>query len=173
VSRGDVFKVSDVWVGLRKATFDDEDRLFMWATDTETRRQSVNQGPITFDDHHQWMMERLCDSHSHVFIARADFDDIGTMMLDSRPNVLSKSSSCNRGMSRHARVSITVAPIHRGRGYAAPMLTALCNKARALHIRTLEAVVKRDNGPSLSAFRSCGFWVSYKKSALWTLDYRL
>tara|TARA_Y100000310_G_scaffold331441_1_gene405042 strand:+ start:957 stop:1415 length:459 start_codon:yes stop_codon:yes gene_type:complete len=145
----------------------------MWATDRETRRQSVNQGLITFDDHHQWMMERLCDSHSHVFIARADFDDIGTMMLDSRPNVLSKSSFYNRGMSRHARVSITVAPIHRGRGYAAPMLTALCTKARALHIRTLEAVVKRENGPSLSAFRSCGFWVSYKQNSLWTLDYRL
>jgi RimJ/RimL family protein N-acetyltransferase len=162
-------------VVLRPVTVKDARSLFQWANDPRTRHNSLSQEPITEQRHLAWLSSRIDDSKAHSFIARADYSDIGIVSVDYRPAVLAKSSSCNAGTANHARVSITVAPLHRGCGYAVPMLRALCHRAKRMGLKTLEAIVKRDNEPSLSAFRDCGFWVSHQQSRghLWTFDYRL
>jgi RimJ/RimL family protein N-acetyltransferase len=160
-------------VALREVTLDDAKRLYEWAIDPGTRHNSLSQQPITWNSHCVWLSTRIGDSNAYSFIANADSVDIGTVSVDYRPTILAKSSSCNAGRLHHARVSITVAPLNRGFGYATPMLKALCQRAKHLGLRTLEAIVKRDNEPSLCAFRSCGFWVTHQVGHLWTLDYRL
>ena len=161
-------------IGLRESTFDDLELLYAWANDPDTRRNSIHSKPIPFDDHVVWLVGIIEDPLRLSWIAHADWTDIGTVSLDCRSSVKAKSSSPNRNLTRHGRVSITVAPICRGQGYATPILKAACRKAKVLGVPTLEAVVKATNGASLSAFRSCGFWVSHKnRNGLWTLDYRL
>ena len=159
-------------ISLREVTLDDARLLYLCATNPRTRNNSVNQEPITWETHIGWLVSRIDDMNAHSFIAHADCADIGTVSLDYRPTTLAKSLSCNAGMVNHARVSITVAPLHRGFGYATPMLKALCRRAKHSGVRTLEALVKRGNEPSLSAFRSCGFWVTHQEGQLWTLDDR-
>lgn len=160
-------------IGLRESTFDDLELLYAWANDPDTRRNSIHSKPIPFEDHLLWLVSIIDDPLRLSFIAHADRTEIGTVALDFRPSVREKSSSQNRNLNQHGRVSITVAPICRGQGYATPMLQAVCRKAKALGAPTLEAVVKVTNGASLAAFRSCGFWVSHKANGLWTMDYRL
>ncbi len=164
---------SDPVVGLRKVTADDAPLLYRWANDPQTRRNSLSSDPIEFDDHLEWLHSMMEDPLTPSFIAHTQWDDLGTVALDLRPSVQDDSHSPNRHLLRHGRVSITVAPIHRGCGYATPMLRAVCRKAKDLGVPTLEAVVKRHNEPSLCAFRSCGFWVSRQRGDIWTLDYRL
>jgi UDP-2,4-diacetamido-2,4,6-trideoxy-beta-L-altropyranose hydrolase len=160
-------------IGLREATVDDANVLHVWRNDPDTRQNSIHSKPIPFDEHLTWLLCIISETHRFSYIAHEDRTDIGTVVLDLRSSMKEKSSSPNRNLPGHGRVSITVAPICRGQGYATPILQAVCQQAKVLGVRTLEAVVKVTNGASLSAFRACGFWVSYKTNELWTLDYRL
>lgn len=132
-------------VTLERATMDDASRLFEWRTDPETRRSSHNDAPISFDHHCAWLEQTLRRDSVRLYVVRDPQrrELIGTCRLDrSGPS---------------ARVSLTVGPRERGRGYAAEILDALQREASDWGIETLTASVKASNVASLRAFAAARF----------------
>lgn len=168
----------DVSIHLRLATETDINLLYQWANDGDTRKWSLNQDEIDYDDHVQWCWQSMKSETRCLLMAETQTNNglyfaIGTCRIDHGADIHKTSHSVNRDTERHGRVSITVGPSYRGRGYATPILKSLCSYAEHLNLRSLEAQIKHANAASLSAFCGAGFWVSHNRGDLWTLDYRL
>ncbi len=108
---------------LEPARPEDSLLLWRWRNDPQTRANSRSSDPVSWEEHAKWFKEK-----QNIYVA---WVPVGTVRVDD------------------GEVSLTVAPEHRGNGYAAPMIRA-ANGVRAW--------VKADNEPSLRAFRSAGYW---------------
>ena len=130
---------------LRRATWEDAERLLAWRNDGETRRQSITEARVSPEEHHAWMTRTLGGTaRRRLYIAEHDGHAIGTGRLES--------------FASWTDISLTVAPAHRGQGYARRIIRALVDEADADGLLPrLVAVVKPDNLPSLRAFLACGF----------------
>lgn len=113
----------------RPATRDDAALLFAWANDPETRRQSFTTEPIAWETHVAWLERRLADSLILIF---ENPEPVGVVRIQD------------------GVISITVAPEHRGKGYATPMIREAAQPGTI-------AEVKPDNVASLRAFAAAGF----------------
>ena len=132
-------------ISLRPATLDDALILFAWRNDPETRRQSRNQDEILWETHLRWL-ERATrpkpdELGTHLWIGYHGEWPIGTGRIDA-----SLSSR---------EVSLTIAPVYRGKGYARPLLRALIGTDVA---RPLTAEIRVQNRRSLITFLKCGFF---------------
>lgn len=129
---------------LRPATLADAETLLRWRNDPETIRQSMSPWPVTPEQHQRWLREVL-GGHEPVllFIAQAGDHEIGTGRLDVLLDAV--------------WLSVTIAPEHRGRGFATPVIRLLCEAAEARRVTTAYALVKPDNLRSLRAFARAGF----------------
>lgn len=140
---------------LRRATRDDCDLLWAWRNDPETRAQSHHSDPIPLDQHRVWLANALLNPARRLYIAIDNGVPIGTGRLDLTPE-------------GGAMISITVAPDHRGRGYATPLVRAL---SAAVPHRPIDAEVKIHNARSCRTFERAGFHVLRRDDQLVT--YRL
>lgn len=118
-------------MNLRPATMDDAIVLLGWRNDPVTRAGSRDDGLVSLDDHVHWLALHLYE----VFIAEHDGTAIGT----------GRRSADNE-------LSVTVAPEHRGQGYARQIVKALAAMGTASW-----AACKRTNAPSMIAFLHEGF----------------
>jgi RimJ/RimL family protein N-acetyltransferase len=130
---------------LVRATMDDAARLFEWRTDPATRENSHEDAPVSFEHHCAWLEQILRRQSVRLYIVHDPQrgEHIGTCRLD------------REGGS--ARISLTVSPQERGRGYAAQILGALRLEALAWGIDTLTASVKASNTVSRRAFVAAKF----------------
>lgn len=137
-------------VKLRIATIDDAARLFAWRRDASTREASLDQKLFSFKEHLKWF-NSVPGSQMRLFVANDTSRGvwIGTARLDVNKNT--------------ATVSITVDPLHRGRGYASLILQEMVAIAKDLRIESLVAKIKATNVASLRAFWAIGFRLKDEK----------
>jgi RimJ/RimL family protein N-acetyltransferase len=134
------------WVRLRPADRQDCKLLFDWVNLPEVRAASFSSDPITFSTHETWYERKLADSGCRIFIALDDNGkEAGVIRFEREDD--------------EAIVSITVAPTHRGRGYASAMITAACRHAGLPGIRRFVAEIKDGHEISERAFARAQFRV--------------
>lgn len=123
----------------------DADQLFAWANDPITRAWSKSTGPILREDHDRWMTFNVLQGYPQhiVMIADSDYGSVGVVRFDAE----------RRDVMRY-RVSITIAPQFRGRGYAHGVLAEAC---RHMPDSTLLAEIGAENDRSKRIFEKCGF----------------
>lgn len=133
---------------LRPASPDDEDLLWRWATDPDTRAASFTGGPADRAEHGRWFSERLADPATDIHIC-----------------VVEGERECGVVRFAHgggtAVISVTVAPALRGSGLGSFLVWRGCEQAfaDAVALDEVRALVKPDNRRSLAAFESAGFRV--------------
>lgn len=118
---------------IRPATIEDAKRLFEWRNDPVTCAMSRNTAPVNWFGHVDWLRQRLAWRAPMLFIAEVDGMPVGTFRIDG------------------GEISYTIAPEHRGKGYA----TAMLRIARE-RFGTCRAEIRPDNIPSIRAAESAG-----------------
>ena len=93
---------------LRAATIDDAERLLQWRNDAATRAASREQGPVDPSVHREWVERVLGDRDRVLMIAEVSHAAVGTVRADRD----------DTGW----KLSWTVSPDSRGRGYGKPMV---------------------------------------------------
>ncbi|MCB0965168.1 MAG: GNAT family N-acetyltransferase, partial [Acidimicrobiales bacterium] len=136
-------------VRLRPAISDDAGLLWAWANDPATRAAAFDPSPIPWDDHVAWLGDRIADPDAGVWVAEdLDGAPLGQVRVELEGD-------------GDGRVSIVVAPERRGRGWAAPILSAAardaCDSLGARGLRRLRAEVLPGNDRSGAAFTSADF----------------
>jgi RimJ/RimL family protein N-acetyltransferase len=128
--------------------------LFAWRNDPDTRRKSISTTPLKWKDHMRWLERVLADPGTELFVAYRDREAVGTARLD---------------FGKDARISVTVAPEHRGKGLAVPLIRAACTASRG---RRVVAEIRADNSRSIRAFEHAGFQFDSHRGELlrYTLD---
>jgi len=132
---------------LRKAKGSDCEDIFRWRNDPITRIASFNSKTISYKVHKKWFNESLENSHRHIFIAQdSRGNKIGTVRVDEvNDNV--------------AEININLAPRKRGKGYGSKVIELACrNNCLAGAVCLFIARVKKDNLPSVRAFKKAGFF---------------
>jgi RimJ/RimL family protein N-acetyltransferase len=131
---------------LRPATEGDEKLLLEWRNEPETRRQSLQQAPVSPEQHAQWFRDRLArPTECRVYIAEVEGAPVGQARVDL---------TCEgRG-----EISVAVATGFRGRGLGRRLIAEATERAAAeLGAHTVTAVVKSENIASLRAFEAAGY----------------
>ncbi|MEX1002979.1 MAG: UDP-2,4-diacetamido-2,4,6-trideoxy-beta-L-altropyranose hydrolase [Crocinitomicaceae bacterium] len=131
-------------IELRRVEQEDVQLLFQWANDPLVRSQSLNPKPITFEEHEQWLQNKLADKNSLLFIGHQDEDAVGQIRFDQKED--------------HILLSYLVAEMYRGRGLGYE-LVARGLKALKLLVDQGEilAQVKLKNLASQKVFERLGF----------------
>lgn len=132
---------------LRRANSKDMRNLFAWRNDEDTRNNSRNSSPITWEEHSDWFERAVVPGNPDNFVAMAE-DARGAIGMI---RFLSRDSADNY------EVSINIAPERRGEGSGARFLAEACSRMKGL----LVAEIKNTNMPSRKIFEKCGFeWIS-------------
>lgn len=98
-------------VRLRPVDETDADLLLVWRNDPMTRAMSVARDLVEPRIHQLWLRARLREPRGVFVIAEADGEPVGTIRADPREQAL--------------RLSWTVAPEHRARGFGTAMVGQL------------------------------------------------
>ena len=104
-------------VRLRPATLADAELLFTWRNDSLTREHSLQQQPVEWAGHLNWLQTSLQNPDRQLFIAEQVLPAeqatvvLGTVRADKRAEV--------------CELSWTVAPEQRGKGWGRKMVAAL------------------------------------------------
>ena len=119
--------------------------LWRWANDRETRQNSFSKTAIPYADHIAWLERRLASDAARTWIFSDAEVPVGQVRFDLAGGM--------------AEVGITVAPEHRGRGYAQAMLRHAVRRLREERgdgVRPRASVLAH-NAASLRLFKACGF----------------
>jgi spore coat polysaccharide biosynthesis predicted glycosyltransferase SpsG/RimJ/RimL family protein N-acetyltransferase len=131
-------------VELRSADMDDARSLFEWANDPATRSASFTTGAIEWNDHLHWLRGRLNSSSAYELIGSFRGSDLGVVRFDVEAS--------------QAVIGVTIAPEHRGRAWAAPLIDAASRWiGRNRDVESITARVKVDNLRSQRAFLAADF----------------
>jgi RimJ/RimL family protein N-acetyltransferase len=115
---------------------DDAELLFAWRNDPETRVNSVNTDPVSWDGHCNWLRASLQNPDRDLLIAEVGGVPVGTVRID-------------RG--DETELSWTVAPDHRGNGIGKAMVALACPNGEVI------AQIKPENIASRRIAASTGF----------------
>lgn len=127
---------------IRHVTINDAKLLFDWANDANTRQNSFNSEPIHWDDHVNWLQNRLARTDNLMYLFVLDSNPIGIVRFD---------------IAKDTVVGITISPAHRGKGLGSEILKLACNKFWETHNKSILAYIKIDNLASQKAFNNAGF----------------
>lgn len=133
-------------ISLRTASDEDIHQVWEWRNDPEVRAISFGQNVIGWDQHRQWMANKLQDPQCLWLIAEhVDLGRVGHIRFDIVAD-------------RQALVAITVAPPLRGRGLGKILIErgvkdAFCQ----MPIDKVIGQIKPFNVASEKAFRQVGF----------------
>lgn len=122
--------------------------VYKWFQDQGTRENSFSKDEVLYDEHSVWYQNRINQKESPylIFWIHEEADMIiGQVRLDQRPE--------------GPVIGITVAPEHRGKGYASLMLRAAVNYFYEQYkINTpIRAWIMNKNIASQRAFTDAGF----------------
>jgi spore coat polysaccharide biosynthesis protein SpsF len=133
-------------VRLRPAGLTDSVAVWRWRNDPVTRRASLEEGEVPFDEHTRWFTDALGRDDRRLFMVEVPAGEaVGIVRLDGGPP--------------EAVVSINIAPAWRGKGVGTAALRALTHRASALGLARLTASIKRGNERSRVVFATAGFTV--------------
>lgn len=124
---------------LRPAGEDDATTLFGWRNDAAVRSNFLQPHEVTWHEHLSWLRGVLADPKRLLLIAEEAGVPVGTIRFDIDGG--------------RAEVSVTVAPIHQGRGLGAAIIEAGTTRCQV----PVDAYVRVGNGRSIAAFRAAGY----------------
>jgi UDP-2,4-diacetamido-2,4,6-trideoxy-beta-L-altropyranose hydrolase len=132
-------------VALRRANPADCDAIHAWRNAEETRRHSTGTAAIALEDHRRWFQRVLKDEAIALLIGEHAGRSVGVLRYDIERD--------------EATVSIYMVPGEAGRGLGTALLRAgtqwlLTHRA---DVRRVHALIRRDNAPSVEAFRNAGY----------------
>ena len=134
---------------LRRVTMEDARMLWEWANDAETRKNSFSAEPIPWEEHLAWMKRRMADAECLFLVLE---DGAGTACGTIRYDLVAGDA---------IRISYSVAPTERGKGYGTMLLELGEAEARAFFgKKKLVAEVKPENEYSRRCFKRCGYTLS-------------
>lgn len=125
-----------------------EDARLLWnlRNDPESRKASLNESFIPFEDHVRWLSKALASpSYAIYVVCDADGADVGYVRFQ-------------REDKTKAQISIALNPSQRGRGRgAASLALGLARIFRRWDIQKIIALIKPENEASRNAFLKAGF----------------
>ena len=131
---------------LRPAEADDCELLWRWANDPDVRQASFQSEPIALETHTRWFERKLADPSCTIYIATDGAGEpIGLIRFDLS--------------AEGAKVGVSVAAAHRGKGYATPLIRAGVEAVLGApdSPAVVNAFVKASNAASIRAFERAGF----------------
>lgn len=130
---------------IRRASIDDCMVFFNWINDSETRQQSYNPEPIPLDNHITWFKKKIASQECAVYVVLQNNNPVGQIRFD-----ISETE---------AIISYLTAKKYRGQGLGIGILRRGIAQFRREYTdkQVIVGFVKKDNIPSIKAFRSIGF----------------
>ncbi len=108
-------------VRLRPATLEDAEQLFQWRNDPLTRAQSLQQQPVEWQTHLQWLQASLQNPDRQLYIAES------AALAGQEQSLLLGTVRADK-MDEDYELSWTVAPEQRGKGWGRQMVAALIDR---------------------------------------------
>jgi RimJ/RimL family protein N-acetyltransferase len=119
--------------------------LFSWANDPVVRNASFHSGPVQWEAHQRWFLQKLQDPQSVIYIGEnCDSEPVGQTRFHLEGD--------------RAILSVVIAPNFRGAGWGKELIAfSTGTLVRSRNVRRVEAFVKPDNQASIGLFESVGF----------------
>lgn len=136
----------------RPATLGDARLLLAWRNDPGTMEHSIVQAPVLENEHAAWLARSIVAPDRWLMIVEEAFSPecVATYRLD--------------GGEESVEVSLTVAPMHRGRGLAVRVIALATEHARELGAARCVARVHERNERPRRAFVRAGYSLSAEKA---------
>ena len=133
---------------LRPATNADADLFFAWTNEPSTRANSYSNEPIPYENHVQWILEKLQNPNAYLYVL---CDDDGISAGQIRFDVQTATNE--------AVISYAIGEQHRGKKYGSFILekgiaTFLHHYGQKI---TIIGFVKEENLASKHLFKKLGF----------------
>ena len=131
---------------LRKATIQDCELYYQWANDPLVRAQSYNTSAIDYDSHTKWFNERISDPDFCFYIFQNELQqNVGQVRI-------------TKDKEDSAIIGISVDNMHRGKAYAALILSMASNNFLTENPGCIiYAYIKDSNHASIHSFIKAGF----------------
>lgn len=132
-------------VRLTRTQFEDGEVLWKWVNEPAVRENSFRPEPISWESHLQWLLGKMHDPRSHMFVALDENDSpVGRIRFDASQNAV--------------EISLTVAEPCRGIGYGRDMLRlGIARIFSTEGVDEIHALIKPHNMPSIRLFENVGF----------------
>jgi len=132
-------------MNIREAVESDCIFIFNWRNDFYTKKMSLNNSEISYDEHCAWYEETLNNPLKIIFIGENDHDRVGVCRFDLDNNNLI------------AEISINLNPSFRGKGLGKDLLISSIDKFEKENKFLLVAFIKKENIASQNLFEYAGF----------------
>ena len=132
-------------VTLRRATAADAPHLLELRNEAVTRSMSKTTHVVSAAEHSAWLNAVLVDSTRALFVAESESRAIGQARLDGLGGAA-------------AEISLALSPGARGQGLGVDVLRAAERAAKECGVHMLEAVIRKTNDRSVSAFKRAGYY---------------
>ena len=136
----------------RRAVLSDAMWLLALRNDPETVLWSISGMPVSAHEHASWFAITITDPTRALMVVEADSAETALGLV-----TYIATYRLDRIGSDQIEVSLTVAPEHRGRGYADRVIILAARHAMREGPESVIALVKRGNTRSLRAFLRAGF----------------
>jgi len=146
-------------ISYREVNINDSQDLFKWRNDKLARKMFRNSERVNFDQHHEWLSERIIDNNCYFLIFSKDgFRKIGYVRFDIK--------------DKFAEISINISPFERGNGYATKCLLLAIKSFQEKYseVTKLIAEIKTSNIASKKSFQKAGFKVVRDDGEFWQLN---
>ena len=130
----------------RPALLDDAEAIYHWRYFGNRAFFYKNPMEPTFEQHKQWLSEKIDARDVYFLIANYGGQDIGYVRLDGSPSEV----LC-------PEVSICISPEFSGKGKAKDVLEAFVSEFVLDLFDQCDAYVHKQNEPSIRLFKRCGF----------------
>lgn len=130
---------------LKKATIDDVETTFDWASNPVIRSFSFNQNDISLNDHFHWFTDKLSDDNCEYFIAYKGNNKVGSIRFDITHN--------------NALLSYLIDSEFHGKGLGTQILQAGITKLKNIRkdIEVISGFVIPENKASVHIFNKLQF----------------
>jgi UDP-2,4-diacetamido-2,4,6-trideoxy-beta-L-altropyranose hydrolase len=140
-----VAAIRHVGLRLRHVREDDCRQLWEWANDSDVRPVSFATEPISWNRHLQWFNSKLCDPSAVLYLV-VDLEDVPAGQVRYQID------------GTRAAVSISLAPLFRGKGYGQVVLAmATEDLFRTTAVTHIDAYVKPNNTASVRLFTRASY----------------
>jgi RimJ/RimL family protein N-acetyltransferase len=135
-------------IRIRRAAVQDAELLWRWANEPETRANSLNSKPISWDVHQHWYAQKLAAEDCRLWIMEQQELPVAQIRYD-------------RITADAAQISLSVAPQMRGRGIGTLLLKmTLPMAAGELGVEWVRGIALSENQASRRAFEKASFTIA-------------
>ena len=130
---------------IREASLNDAKILFELSNDDRVRENSINTDKIEWENHVNWLKEKIISSNYYIYLFFYDKNFIGQVKFEIE--------------DKEAIISISIVNEYRGKKLAAPMLLKGIESFLkiAKNVEKIVAYIRPENQSSIKSFNKVGF----------------